>query len=470
MLNRTINYCYLCLLFVCCIQFTNAQSTIQKQQIEALNNYVHFSNESIHGMLIIHRMFENFNQEVNKYVDLQSNQLNFYGNSDLPRNIFEDPENWFYDTSPYEWYIIAKKGSKNLETSSANRLNASLDLLKQTVDRVNEVRFELENFIKNNDLTKSENQTEMYAKLENCVALYDDFYENKEALYRDLVVVHEQNIKPVSNSYNTPITALQSVQQLSKDLLEALHFSLSGKVADLSGALDNSVQKAKQYSTNNKAYKASIKAAMELLDFSKKYNAQSEFSDKYALYGKNYYYHNVQFASAFNRYGSGFVKHTNEFITQSNSTYLLLVEEPHYLKIVYPKKKIETPKAKITIDKLPAKVENRTVVVRQQKIQVDEKKVLLEIFDHKQEDGDVVSLNFNGNWILKSKKLEKRPIKLLVDLNADGNNYIILHAENLGDVPPNTIAIRYHFEGRRKLVVLNSDLDESEMILLNYVE
>ena len=79
------------------------QST-DADKVKVLNNYVNFSNESTHGLLIVHRLLENFNKNINKFVDLPDQQINFYSNKDLPQDIFEDPENWFYDISPNEWY------------------------------------------------------------------------------------------------------------------------------------------------------------------------------------------------------------------------------------------------------------------------------------------------------------------------------------------------------------------------------
>ena len=107
----------------------NSQAQDQPSMITALNSYVHYTNESIHGMLIAHRLLENFNQEINKYVNLQSNQLNFYANKDLPANIFVDPEQSFYKISPYRWYEVVKSESRSLKPADAQRLNASVDQL-----------------------------------------------------------------------------------------------------------------------------------------------------------------------------------------------------------------------------------------------------------------------------------------------------------------------------------------------------
>ena len=53
--------------------FGQAQITAEQQsKLNALNNYLQFSNESTHGLMIVHRLLETFNQKVNKYVDLEN--------------------------------------------------------------------------------------------------------------------------------------------------------------------------------------------------------------------------------------------------------------------------------------------------------------------------------------------------------------------------------------------------------------
>ena len=66
------------LLCLATFTFTFTQNP-SKASVKALNNYVQFTNESIHGMMIAHRIFENINQKVNRSVDSPSEQINFYG-------------------------------------------------------------------------------------------------------------------------------------------------------------------------------------------------------------------------------------------------------------------------------------------------------------------------------------------------------------------------------------------------------
>jgi hypothetical protein len=47
-----------------------------------------------------------------------------------------------------------------------------------------------------------------------------------------------------------------------------------------------------------------------------------------------------------------------------------------------------------------------------------------------------------------------------------GDNFLVLYAENLGAKPPNTMAIRYVVKGELNTLVLNSDLNHSEMIVI----
>ena len=85
------------------------------------------------------------------------------------------------------------------------------------------------------------------------------------------------------------------------------------------------------------------------------------------------------------------------------------------------------------------------------------------------EDGDVISLNFNGDWILEKMPLKAKHKKLKLMLNAEGKNFFILHAENVGRRPPNTMAVDYFYKGRKHQIILKSDLNVSEMIEIEYI-
>ena len=455
-------------------QNTN-QAQDQPSMITALNSYVHYTNESIHGMLIAHRLFENFNQEVNKYVNLQSTQLNFYANKDLPKNIFVDPEQSFYKISPYRWYEVVKTESRSLKPADAKRLNVSADELKTIMEQVNQVRFDLENHIQNNDLTKKENQKTIYKKLEHCVKLYESFYKTKEKIRKDVFDIYSNSINQELTRTSVPIQALISFHRKFLFFSSKLRYKTSDTNNSILANLKKEANKVLDVPAKHPFYKKSQKAVNTIIQQAEAFTNDKSFSKSYTLYGPHYFYHNVELAAAFNSYGLGYVKNANKYIKNMHPTGLLLIEEPHFFKVIYAKEALEFAQSNSAgegdvIEELPSVVNDREVIVRQQSITVDSLELELAIFDHKEQDGDIISLNFNGTWILESYRLTKRWHNLKVTLNAEGENYLLLHAENLGGSPPNTAAIRYMYGGKKKTVILNSNLNESEMIQVKYVK
>ncbi|HRG65739.1 MAG TPA: hypothetical protein PLV12_08040, partial [Saprospiraceae bacterium] len=91
------------------------------------------------------------------------------------------------------------------------------------------------------------------------------------------------------------------------------------------------------------------------------------------------------------------------------------------------------------------------------------------LFDHMVVDGDIVSINYNGDWILEKVELERGSKKFKLQLNKEGRNFLLLHADNVGKRPPNTIGIRYTYRGEDKEVILKSDYNTSELIELKWV-
>jgi len=102
-------------------------------------------------------------------------------------------------------------------------------------------------------------------------------------------------------------------------------------------------------------------------------------------------------------------------------------------------------------------------------IKVDSLKFQVSLYDHMIEDGDVISLNFNGDWIVEKMPLLAKKKKLKLQLNEEGKNYFILHANNVGRRPPNTMAVDYYYRGFKKQIILKSDLNVSELIEIEYV-
>jgi hypothetical protein len=112
---------------------------------------------------------------------------------------------------------------------------------------------------------------------------------------------------------------------------------------------------------------------------------------------------------------------------------------------------------------VPIGFENRNNTVLQT-VNVENEKVFIELYDNGDIDGDSVSLFYNGNVLLAHQRLTTKPIKLELPVNNDEVNELVMYADNLGTIPPNT-ALMIVMDGKKRYEVrVTSDLKKSGTI------
>jgi hypothetical protein len=81
----------------------------------------------------------------------------------------------------------------------------------------------------------------------------------------------------------------------------------------------------------------------------------------------------------------------------------------------------------------------------QQTVEVKNPNVKLLFYDAEKEDGDIVSINVNGIWVVEryylKRKSSQRPKSVSLTLIPNFENYIFTKAWNLGSIPPNTLTV-----------------------------
>ena len=102
-------------------------------------------------------------------------------------------------------------------------------------------------------------------------------------------------------------------------------------------------------------------------------------------------------------------------------------------------------------------------MVTKETMHVPKDSILIQIWDSNRVDGDIISLDFNGRTILSDYTLTSIPKSIKVRL-LNGNNFLTLLAHNLGDIPPNTAALSIEREEGHKVVILKSDMGQSESV------
>lgn len=98
-------------------------------------------------------------------------------------------------------------------------------------------------------------------------------------------------------------------------------------------------------------------------------------------------------------------------------------------------------------------------------IEVERETVRIDLYDNGEIDGDSISLFLNGKLLLSHKRLSDKAITLNLDVtNNNDVNDLVMYADNLGSIPPNTALMVVTDGDKRYEVRISSDLQKSGSI------
>ncbi len=118
----------------------------------------------------------------------------------------------------------------------------------------------------------------------------------------------------------------------------------------------------------------------------------------------------------------------------------------------------------------PPEPEERPRKVRIQKIvEVASKNLRLRAWDSGTVDGDVITIFLNGEQVLFRHRVDKRKYAFPITLQED-YNFMVMYADDIGDIVPNTVAVSIDDGEKEQLIVLSSDLEESGAVLLKQIK
>ena len=108
--------------------------------------------------------------------------------------------------------------------------------------------------------------------------------------------------------------------------------------------------------------------------------------------------------------------------------------------------------------------QNRNVKVARV-LEVASPNLKIKVWDNGIVDGDVLSLFLNGEMLFDNHRVTKNKRGVNVELSED-TNLLILHAEDLGDIKPNTVAVSIHDGVKEQILILSSNLRESGAVMI----
>jgi hypothetical protein len=133
--------------------------------------------------------------------------------------------------------------------------------------------------------------------------------------------------------------------------------------------------------------------------------------------------------------------------------------------------KVQPPITKITpkVNTLPPQTNGR-VNKEISRIIVNDRKIKLDVYDNGTIDGDTVSIFYNGKMIISHRRLSSNPIEIEVTLDENTSLHsIVLFAENLGSIPPNTALIIFTTPaGKRYELFSSATLQQNAELVFEY--
>jgi len=111
----------------------------------------------------------------------------------------------------------------------------------------------------------------------------------------------------------------------------------------------------------------------------------------------------------------------------------------------------------------------KTAVRKVIEVPIKQRHVELRINDYLDEDNDTISIYLNRNLIVNKNRISKKPLKF--NINIDPllpSNEILLFADNLGTIPPNTSQLVIIDGKQTHRIIIESDKQKTAAVYLKY--
>lgn len=111
---------------------------------------------------------------------------------------------------------------------------------------------------------------------------------------------------------------------------------------------------------------------------------------------------------------------------------------------------------------------NKRTIASTQSVFFQSDSLVLTLYDNGYVDGDTVSVVMNGNVIFSKQGLSTRPVSktIYIDKNTPDSLLLVMYAENLGSIPPNTGLLVVHDGDAIYDVRFSADLSTNAAIIL----
>lgn len=103
-------------------------------------------------------------------------------------------------------------------------------------------------------------------------------------------------------------------------------------------------------------------------------------------------------------------------------------------------------------------------------VEVHSEEITIQVYDKNEIDGDSISLYYGDSLIVRNLALTDKKVSYTIRVDKNKPKQVVLYAENMGSVPPNTACMVIKDGRRTSEIVLQSDYKFSDSIMLSYTD
>ncbi|MCH2023854.1 MAG: VWA domain-containing protein [Saprospiraceae bacterium] len=344
-MKNKYNYFVLYILAICfnTTALYSQNNKLSKSTLGALNNYVIYSNEVIHGLNLMYNDFIYLNNQFYSYVEDTIDNITY-----IKEPILNNYK--YFKILPRDLFPVILKDNIYLPYEMRGIPLQLIGKVSNVLKEIEDIRENLSKYLNNNNYIKDTNLITGFRMLQRIEVLYYDIFTLQEKLHWTLTSIFNSLQPQYSDKQSfLLLQELQSLVNHTKLVIKSIRAegknSLNYNCLKLNEIINtierkNSVSFQEKNSESNvqdsiiKNFSAIVNNAKNNLKTAEEYYKAPKYQNKY--FKSSYYYYNNILLDNYNRSYGGMIILFNDLIKTNGNYWLLEHKMPKLFEVMYP--------------------------------------------------------------------------------------------------------------------------------------
>lgn len=331
------------MLISCSISVLAQPYPLSEQVYKALNKYLEYSNEMVHGLQIMHDEFVFLNDEFVQIVENKKTEINY-----PTKRIFTNYE--YFPVLPADIYQDIFNNNVYIPFDKRGKPLQLVGKVNSVMTEIEGIRNEIGRYIRSGRYLNDSLLAKGFEWLRRVEVLYYDMYVLQEKLHWSIsAILSEYQLQPDNPLYIRVLNQLSTLATQSKRLLRAVRAQdtsagLSADCAKMRDLLNELKRNKLEYFSGipldeamlYSQYDEMIQRGEALLNHTQDFIGNTNKHHIGRPHRPYYYYFNEDLLDNYNRYGDGMAALYNKLVKYTDEYVLWADELPPIFEVIYP--------------------------------------------------------------------------------------------------------------------------------------